>query len=47
MENTRKLVIATLCENKTENMFSEEDFSKAFDEFTGPEYDYIDKNQMP
>ena len=29
-------------------MFSEEDFSKAYYEFCpDPEYEYIDKNQMP
>ena len=40
--------MATLCENKAENMFSEEDFSKAYYEFCpDPEYEYIDKNQMP
>ena len=45
-EQTKKLVIATLCENKAENMFDEEDFDKAFDEFTNG-YDFIEKRQMP
>ena len=46
-EMTKKLVIATLCENKAENMWSEEDFDKAFEEFDKYGYGYIEKRQMP